>query len=214
MRATHILGFAGLGLLAGIASIIARKRPATSSMLLVGDSLGIGLAIPLRALRLPLQSISVAGTTIDYWTTIGKPQLQAALRPSISVVFVSLGANDAYAGADDASIAAAATRQLLSVLLAANVQVFWIGPPKLPASYGGKTMSQSIVDAIRQVVETTNGAMWIDDSKFNLPRQEDQLHPTVAGNLAWANLLVDELAQFFVAPGPSEVGNDENRIGD
>lgn len=211
MKASHVgIGLIGAGLLAAAAAFLRRPRSsarASGPMLLLGDSLAVGLSGPFKSLGLPMQSIAIEGTTTEYWTTTGRARLATALTPSIGTVLVSLGTNDAYAGESYAPRALASTHQLLSTLIGAGAQVLWIGPPKLPSSYGSKLLSQGTLDTIRQVVEATDGALWLDHGNTNLPRQSDQLHPTQAGYLAWANLLVDELAQFFVSPGPTDMSN-------
>lgn len=215
MRVGHVgIGLVGVGLLAAAAAFLRRPRSSAKTsgpMLLLGDSLAVGLSGPLKSLGLPMQSIAIEGTTTEFWTTNGRARLAVALTPSIGTALISLGTNDAYAGESYAPRAFAATHQLLSTIIGAGAQVLWIGPPNLPSSYGSKRLNQSTIDTIRQVVESTDGALWLEHSNTNLPRQSDQLHPTQVGYVAWANLLVDELAQFFVSPGPT---NMRNSIGD
>lgn len=213
MKASHIaIALASVGAIASAAWVAVRAKRGLPPALLVGDSLAVGLAGPFKSLGLAHRSIAVSGTTVDYWTKGGKAKLQSALKGKPGMVFVSLGANDAYAGPSYASTAADATTRLLVTIASSGAQVIWIGPPALPATYAGKSKAQSVIDAIRAVVETTAGAMWLDNSAFAIPRGADQLHPTAAGYASWANLLVDLLGQFFVSPGPAEAalqGDDD-----
>lgn len=213
MKASHIaIALASVGALASAAWVAVRSKRGLPPALLVGDSLAVGLAGPFKSLGLAHRSIAVSGTTVDYWTKAGKARLRARLADKPGLVFVSLGANDAYAGPSYASTAADATTRLLTMIASSGAQVIWIGPPALPATYSGKPMAQPVIDAIRAVVESTAGAMWLDNSAFAIPRGPDQLHPTAAGYTSWANLLVDLLGQFFVAPGPAEAslrGDDD-----
>ncbi len=193
---------AGAGLV--LAFAYRARRPVTrGATLLVGDSLGVGLAKPLAALGMPLVSIAEPGTTVTYWIVVGGQRLRQALAEKPGWVFVSLGVNDAYNGDAYATTAASATASLLATLTESGAHVFWIGPPKLPSSYNNRTPSQAVLDAIRAVVDRTAGATWIDNAVVNIPRTADQLHPTDEGYAAWANLLVDELALFFVALQPA-----------
>lgn len=207
----------GIGALVGLALIVlgrvlANRKRSVGALptLLIGDSLGVGLAAAFRALGLSVESIAVSGTTVDYWVKAGSGKLfeQALVRGKPGSVFVSLGANDAYNGDSYASTAAASTRALLALISGstrAGPQVFWIGPPKLPATYGGNLMSQAVLDAIRGVVETTDGARWLDSSAFDIARSDDHLHPTAAGYSNWATLLVAELGASFVTPSSATV---------
>ncbi len=202
----------GIGALVGLALIVlgrvlANRRHSLQRLptLLIGDSLGVGLAAAFRTLGLSVESIALSGTTVDYWTNAGKAKLQALLGTNPGSMFVSLGANDAYNGDSYASTAAASTRALLALISGptlAGPQVFWIGPPKLPPTYGGKAVSQAVLDAIRQVVDATPGATWIDSSAFEIVRSDDHLHPTTAGYSQWAALLVASLGASFVTPSP------------
>ncbi len=224
MNTRYVWGLVGLGGLgAAIAGFLARraKTPkfvpaAPSSILLVGDSLGVGLAEPLKSLGLPLSSIAKEGTTIAYWLSLGKADLEHALKSKPTWVFVSLGTNDAYDSTNTPAKASAATSSFLDLCfgVGAGAQVFWIGPPSLPTSYGRRQLDRSIIDAIQQMVERTSASIWLDNAVVNIPRQGDQLHPTGPGYTAWAKLIVDELAQFFVEPGPSESGTKAASLGD
>jgi len=171
--------------------------------LLVGDSLAVGLANPLALLGMQFDSLAVSGTSVQYWTTVGLANLQLELEKKPTSVFIVLGTNDAFNGTAYASTAAAATAKLLAVIKRTGALIFWVGPPSLPASYRGKS-GRAVIAAIRDVVERTPDATWIDSSKATIERSADGLHPTMQGYYYWADLLVDELAGGFVSP--TEVG--------
>lgn len=212
MRARIGISLVGVGLVAAAAAFFARQQ-SKAPILLIGDSLGVGLATSLQTLGLPLQSIAADRTNVDieYWAITADTKLKAALTPKTTMVVVSLGFDDAYKPSTYASIAADFTRELLALLTSNGAQVIWIGPPKLPASYDGRSLHPEVLEAIRQVVDATDGAIWLDNSNVNLPRQDDNLHPTSEGYSAWAKLLVAVLSDFFVSPGPidSKLGDDE-----
>lgn len=207
----RVVSLVGIGLVATIAAFVLRQQ-SKPPILLIGDSLGVGLGASLQTLGLPLQSIAVDSVIdVEYWAITGEAKLKAELTPTTTIVVVSLGTDDAYKPSTYASIAADFTRELLALLTSSGAQVVWIGPPKLPSSYNSKPLSSEVLEAIRVVVDGTDGATWLDSTNVNLPRQGDNLHPTPTGYVAWAKLLVQELANFFVAPGPidSKLGDDE-----
>ena len=173
--------------------------------LLVGDSMGVGLTSPLRMAGMPIHSIAIEGKTVDYWVNQGLPTLQHELASKPGGVLVVLGTNDAYAGDAYAPTAAAAAQKLLAAIEAAGALTFWIGPPKLPASYGGHAPSQAVLDAIRNAVDTfPPGAFWIESGDLTIPRSPDQLHPTGAGYAYWSDLIVDRVGLSFVAPSAAD----------
>jgi lysophospholipase L1-like esterase len=195
--------FVGFGVVAAAAAIAAginhqKHKPGVLPTLLVGDSMAVGLLSPLRMAGVPVHSIAVEGTTIEYWLGKGLPALQATLATKPGGVLVALGTNDAYNGATYAATAKAAAAKLVTMLNAAGASVYWIGPPSLPSSYGGKSPSQAVVDAIRSAVEASSDGTWIDSSTFALERSADQLHPTGAGYAHWADLIVDQMGLAFV----------------
>lgn len=218
MKAGSMIVGALAGIVAAAATAIALRRKGSpvsaSPSLLVGDSLAIGLANPFASLGMRFESIAISGTTVEYWTKGGLAKLQAELAKKPASVFVSLGTNDAFNGATYTATAAASTNMLLALIARTGALVFWIGPPSLPASYGGKLPSQAVIDGIREVVENTQGATWIDSSKATIARESDGLHPTMSGYYYWADLLVDDLAGSFVSPTnvgqPEKLGEDSD----
>lgn len=205
MKAGAVAGIIGGVVVAAIAAvaIVQRKRSSSSEALptvLIGDSLAVGLASPLRMAGLPLHSIPVAGTTIDYWLNKGKAALHQALATKPGGVLVVLGTNDALNGDEYAAKASAAAKELVELITSAGGTVFWIGAPTLPSSYGGKTFSQAVLDAIRTAVKALPDTVWIESSGFTIERSADKLHPTGAGYAHWSDLIVDQLVSKFVTP--------------
>jgi lysophospholipase L1-like esterase len=207
--------FGGLGAAIGLGVVAAvmthRKRSSSVGALptlLVGDSLAVGLASPLKMAGLPIHSIGVEGTTVEYWVNQGRPRLLQELATKPGGVLISLGTNDAFNGDTYASKATASTRQLLELLTAAGVSVFWVSPPSLPSSYGGKSPSQAVLNAIKAAVQASPDATWVDSSIWTLERSADHLHPTGAGYSHWADLIVDQLATDYVSPGDDAFQGD------
>ena len=202
------LGAAALGLLYAVLGGKSKKlAPGRLPTVLVGDSLAIGLTTPLRMAGLPIHSIAIGGTTIAYWASTGKARLDAELASKPTSIMVSLGTNDAYNVDSYAPIVTPITAAFLKRLSDAGAFVFWIGPPKLPTSYNGHTLSQSVLSTIRAVVDASQDAIWIDSSALNIERQSDQLHPTEAGYAQWADYIIDLMAQSFVQPNATSVGD-------
>jgi lysophospholipase L1-like esterase len=200
------LGAAVVGLLYALGK--SKKLPVGSlPSVLLGDSLAIGLASPLRMAGLPIHSIAISGTTIAYWSTTGKATLDAALAAKPTSIMVSLGTNDSYNPDGYASIVTPIAVALLKRMSDAGAFVLWIGPPKLPASYNGHAFSQTVLNAIRSVVENSQEAIWLDSSTLSIERQADQLHPTAAGYSQWSDYIVDQMAQSFVQPNATSVGD-------
>jgi hypothetical protein len=218
MKVGSIVVGALAGIVAAAATAIALRRKGSpvsaSPSLLVGDLFATGLANPLGSLGVNFELLADSGSTVEYWTKEGLTKLQAELAKKPSSVFVSLGMNDAFNGEAYATTAGASTTMLLALINRAGALIFWVGPPSLPSSYGGKLPSQAVIDAIRQVVEATPGATWIDSSKKTIARDSDGLYPTMSGYYYWADLLVDDLAGAFVSPTdvgqPEKLGEDSD----
>lgn len=190
----------GAGLVAAVMRGKGLNRVAPLPTVLVGDSMGVGLTSPLRMAGMPIHSIALQGTTVEYWTKQGAAALQAALATKPGAVLVALGTNDAFNGDSYAPRASAAVDKLIVAIRATGAEIYWISPPKLPASYGGKAPSQAVLDAIREAVQKAPDVFWIESSDLTIPRSADGLHPTGAGYSYWSDIIVDRLGLSFVSP--------------
>jgi len=198
----------GAGLVAAVMRGKGLNRGAPLPTVLVGDSMGVGLTSPLRMAGLPIHSIAVQGTTVEYWVNQGAAALQASLATKPGAVLVALGTNDAFNGDSYAPRAAAAAAKLLATIAASGAEIYWVGPPKLPASYGGKAPSQVVVDAIRNEVDAFGGgAFWVESSDLGITRSADGLHPTGAGYSYWSDIIVDRLGLAFVSTADTLQGD-------
>jgi len=181
--------YVGLGLAAGYGLVRTiwrpRLRPGESRLLLVGDSLAVGMAPYFRELasaaRIPFTSLAVVGTRIDQWSD--NPTLRdtlASFRPTI--VLVSLGTNDEYlTGADAVTRQRAALDRLLKLLgTAAPQDVIWIGPPTLPKRSNG------IVAMLQDAIPSSD---YFPSQALTLPRGPDGIHPTARGYAGWAGTI-------------------------
>lgn len=171
----------------GVVFVLSDRHPklrAGSRLLLVGDSLAVGLSPYLRAIaadeHVPFESVARVGTTIADWarSTPDHAALQQALdsfRPT--VVLVSLGTNDEYLS----SAALDAEHDDLDRLVAMlrPYDVGWVGVPSLP-----KPGSNGAVDLVR-----STGLPYFASQRLDLERAPDGIHPTAAGYAKWAGLL-------------------------
>lgn len=181
--------YAGLGVVAGVGLLRALwpSRPRVVSgqtrLLLVGDSLAVGLGPPLRALSkdqsVSFDQLAKEGTRIDQWA--GSQKLVEKLQTfKPTLVLVSLGTNDEYMTGDAVKRQAPFLEQLLQRLGASGVEVGWIGPPKLPRPTNGITpLLQSRVPA----------SHYFHSEALQIPRGPDQLHPTLKGYAGWAGMI-------------------------
>lgn len=149
-----------------------------SKVLLIGDSLAVGLAPPLGALakdaKVQLASMGRTGTTINAWSggALGA-ELNAKLaefKPGL--VLVSLGTNDEYLSPASLARVKDDTERLLRLL--EPYPVVWILPPTLPKTIGVAAYLKS------------RAPHPFDSSAYSIPRASDQIHPTVAGYSGWA----------------------------
>lgn len=182
--------YAGLGVVAGVGLLRVlwpsrpRVTPGETRLLLVGDSLAVGLGPPLRALArdqsVSFEQLAKEGTRIDQWAGSQKlTERLAAFRPTL--VLVSLGTNDEYMMGDGGARQAPHLDQLLSKLQAAGAEVAWIGPPTLP-----KAGSNGVLALLRARIP---GSHYYHSEQLTIPRAPDRLHPTLKGYAGWAGML-------------------------
>jgi lysophospholipase L1-like esterase len=180
--------YAGLLVAAGVGLVRAfrgpRIEPGETSLLLVGDSLAVGLGPPLQALAtdagVPFSKLSRGGTRIDQWA--GSQVLAERIQTfKPTLVLVSLGTNDEAMGGDDVpGRQAPYLEQLLSRLRSGGAEVVWIGPPRLPFA------SKGVVELIRRTVPRSH---YFASDRLSIPRGPDNLHPTVKGYAGWAGAI-------------------------
>lgn len=202
--AVGVLLFAGRG--ASQSSLRPVKWP-QERVLLIGDSLAVGLADPVeKALRergvAAFKSIAVGGTMINQWAWSGShPQarsLDAALADfQPTLVLISLGTNDeASRGVLDSygnpakppygpGFSVAHQRKDSIPRLAsklAGVRSVWIGPPV--------TSRWEPDRAFRDLIAATWPGRYFDSEQITLAKQPDNLHPTGRGYRTWSDALV------------------------
>lgn len=175
-----ILIVGGVGLLR---SATARPRVGpTTRLLVIGDSLAVGLQPHLRQLSeeagvADYSARGLVGSRLDQWAR--DPWLAAELvrfRPTL--VLVSLGTNDAAIGPDAAERQQDALVELVGKLRESGADIAWVGPPTLPFPDGG------IPDLIRGQVKA-----YFPSEDYEIPRAPDELHPTASGYAGWAGAI-------------------------
>lgn len=190
--------YAGLVLAGGVGAaylVSSRKKPLLKQgdrILLVGDSLSVGLKFPLSALAkeagFEFQHVGKEGTAMNAWAadTGHGASLNGELsgwRPT--VVLVSLGTNDEAIkkynpSADVVTQQTPYLTKLLAKVRASGAQVLWIGPP--PNAF----MSPELRRVIRDAVGSDH---YFPSERYEIPKQPDAIHPTVKGYSMWAGVL-------------------------
>lgn len=180
--------YAGIGLAAGVGLVVASsKSKSTKSrslahgerVLLVGDSLAHGLAVPMKQLAkengIEFLADARLGTRIDQWAK--QPwlsQVIALLRPTL--ILVSLGTNDMLL--QEPSVEKLALAQLTDTLRRSGARIAWVAPPKMPFPDRG----------VRSMIDKTGLSVFSSDALV-IPRGPDGIHPTAGGYAGWAGAL-------------------------
>lgn len=168
----------------------APKVTAVNAVLLIGDSLALGLAQPMqeraRATPVNFASTGQQSTTIHQWVTgqgLGKPLSAVLEEAQPSLTLVSLGTNDMRTS--DPAAAGREGGQLADLLLRSGAgAVGWILPPAMPFGDGGFRAALAAELAQRNV-------RTFDSSALAIPRASDGIHPTAAGYALWARGIAD-----------------------
>ena len=177
--------YAGLAAVAGMGLVRAlrpsRLKPGESRIMLVGDSLAVGLSTPLGALskdaKILFDPLATVSTRIDQWAQSGTlVDHLASFKPTL--VLVSLGTNDEYLSGDAVSRQRPYLEQLLSRFQ--GTDVVWIGPPTLPKPTNG------IVPMLQARLPSSH---YFPSHTLTIARGPDQIHPTAKGYAAWAGAL-------------------------
>jgi len=181
--------YAGLVVAAGVglAKLLPRGprvRPGETRLMLVGDSLAVGMAPHFACLskeqKVPFEALAKVSTRIDQWAASQVlSEHVAQFRPTL--VIVSLGTNDAYMMGDVAARQAGPLDQLLAKLTAGGAEVAWVGPPSLP----GKP-NAGLLALLRERIASSH---YFASDALPIPRGPDQLHPTARGYAGWAGTI-------------------------
>lgn len=171
----------------GAAKLAAAARASLPRrVVLVGDSLAVGLGRPLGTelkaagaeLKVCARVAANAGqfTEAGGFGTLGLAALLRDFKPEL--VFVSLGTNDTAPGSSVRDKLPARFALLRQRIEAAGARVVFLGPPPLPWS---REPIYQAAAAARLIVAP------------GVEQAPDHIHPTPAGNLAWAKFIRKEL---------------------
>jgi lysophospholipase L1-like esterase len=190
--------YTGLALVAGVGLVSMLSAPSTAEaasksgvaapkrMLLVGDSLAVGLGAPLKKLAAD-KGIGVAydgkvGTTSSAWAS--GPSLPADLqKDKFDVVLVSLGTNDMPTGWGAEQVASYMAT-IVGKIQQSGARAVWIAPPRM------RTLRE---DAVRQAIASLGVPVFPSDA-LDIPRGGDSIHPTATGYAGWAGAILSWLA--------------------
>jgi lysophospholipase L1-like esterase len=199
-RAWIYVGIAGTLTAVGLVELLgAPTLRAGDRVLLVGDSLAVGLTVPLGALcrdnGIAFQAIATVGTRIDQWAS--SPTLLETLKTfQPTIVLVSLGTNDAYMmpspGQDIGARQAPYMDKLLSTIeSAAPRAIVWISPPTLPPAAVSLPSVMALIESEHQIAlpRIKPRVAFFPTQSLTLQRGPDGIHPVASGYAAWAGAL-------------------------
>ena len=149
----------------------------TARVLLVGDSLSVGLGPVMARLARECGTSffhhGVVGAHVTQWAQDSwlLPQLERA-QPNL--VVVSLGGNDFQR--NDPAAVEAAVASMVTKVRARGAKLLWISPPTMPFddAVGARVMWQRALDG--QIDRD-----WFPTEMLEIPRARDRVHPTIAG---------------------------------
>lgn len=159
--------------------------PGQSRVLLIGDSLAVGLGPPLRTMaresRIACEVYALSGTRADQWAASSKlDEKLKSFKPTL--VLISLGTNDAQmTSASAVDTVADAQRRLLAKIDAAGAEVGWIGAPTLP-----RTPNPRVLAALEAGVADSH---YFHSERLDIPRAPDGIHSTPRGYAGWAGAI-------------------------
>lgn len=165
----------------------AAKQAAPSRVALVGDSLAVGLATPLRreleprgaALRVQAATGAHAGMFTAGAGAQALGKLLAEWRPEL--VLVSLGTNDTVPGATLAAKLPERFALLRQRASSAGARLVFLEPPPLPWSR----------EPIHQAAAHAGAPLLLSPA---VEQASDRIHPTPAGYAAWSKHIAKELS--------------------
>jgi lysophospholipase L1-like esterase len=171
-------------------------------ILLVGDSLAVGLSTPLGALAkdrgIAFSALATVGTRIDQWAqSQDLKDALASFQPTI--VLISLGTNDAYMmPPPDVGVRQAPYMDALLTMIETGWThsddyglgpraIVWIAPPTLPdAAISIAPVRALIAD---QAALLHRRISIYPSDRLTLARGPDGIHPVVSAYAAWAGAI-------------------------
>lgn len=192
----------GLGLMAiaGVGAVLLATRKTKAPLVspgdrvvLIGDSLGVGLRSPLGELAaadgVAFQDQACGGTMIRNWTkeiasfagcTWGLELVREA-RPT--VVLVSLGTNDAYASTEQIDAERPSLEKLIESIIGMGARPIWLDPPKLEEAPNIQALLSMLYAS---PAGQRYGMPHFRSDLVDIAMQADKIHPTKAGYKTWS----------------------------
>lgn len=208
--------------LAAAAPPEAKPPGPSAAVMVIGDSLAVGLNPRIRALALKdgmtfIDGAPKGGTMISQWSKKdgrmkGNGFLYSRLADDIArmkktgadhkVALVSFGTNDNYSGQwPDTNNNLPG---MLKEFRDAGIEVCWIGPPKLPSSIRSFVTPGARVprrdDILENLKSHFDAAHWVPSDTLPIPQQPDHIHPTVQGYDLWAGKVFDYMKTECLKP--------------
>ena len=167
-------------------------------VVLIGDSLGVGLARPLAKLAaasgVTLDPQACGGTMVFQWvredtaypghdTTVAKKctfGLRYIRQAQPDVVLISLGTNDAYSQESVIAKEHEQVAQLVTAIREMGAQPVWIDPPKLAKAPNVPAMLQLIYSGPASEIPH------FESDEMDVSMSGDAIHPTGNGYDSWA----------------------------
>jgi hypothetical protein len=170
---------------ADTARLEARCPAEGTRVLLIGDSLSVGLGRPMaqlaKACGTPFHHGGVTGSHVTQWNQDSwlLPQLAYS---KATVVLVSLGGNDFIR--NDPHNVARATESLVAKLRERDIELLWISPPTMPFDdrVGARQLWQHALGG-------EAGGTWYPSEQLELARVSDKIHLTPVENTSFAGKL-------------------------
>lgn len=206
-RASRAWIYVGLGAAAltavGLVELLSGPtlRPGDRVML-IGDSLAVGLATPLGALAkdkgLAFLALGTVGTRIDQWAQ-SQPLKDALASFQPTVVLISLGTNDAYMlSPPDVGVRQAPYMDALLTTIGSGWvhtddyglgprAIVWIAPPTLPPAAISLAPVRALI-ADQSTLLHKRVSIFPSD-RLSLARGPDGIHPVVSAYAAWAGAI-------------------------
>lgn len=161
-----------------------------STILLIGDSLGVGLGPEFNVLAKASGYIpaihSKGGTVTAQWLRWVKKDLTFH-KPKL--VIVSLGTNDAGFNIEQIRKNSTVYARLVKEIADSGAKVVWIGPPKL----SHKRLPHA--DEIRSIIRDSIGVPYYESQVLDIQQDQDKIHATVKGYRMWMDAVWTWMAQ-------------------
>lgn len=162
--------------------------PALRRVLLVGDSLAVGLRAPLSTLAhragVELGARARNSTTIDEWAR-GHELAEGLAQVAPTITAICLGTNDMLT--NDIEAKRPHVRAIVDRVLGAGSAVAWLEPPE-PMPFPDRGVRALLVDELAR-----RNVRLMRSEGLDLERAPDHVHLTGRGYAAWATVIADWL---------------------